>query len=82
MAIQEAESRPKEPVKACPWWVRVSIRPDGLIMAYCSYKDAMKKSAANRGFEGPPKSKDCFLGYSEDDAKDHPVIIVYNHMAG
>lgn len=82
MVSQESENRPKEPFKACPWWVRVSIRPDGLIMAYCSYDEAVKKSATNRGFEGPPKSEDCHLGYSEDDARNNPSIILYNQRTG
>lgn len=72
------ETERKPSFEACPWWVRFATGPNGWIIAYCSLY-AQEEGKKNGGvWEGPPKSRQCFLGYNENDAAKEPAIIFYN----
>lgn len=77
------ERQPKqEPFKACPYWSRVAIRDDGLVMAYCSAEEAKQQEEEGSQWEGPPKSSPCSLGFIERTAEEKPAVIIYNPKSG
>lgn len=76
MAVEHEQSLRLE--KVCPYWVRIAQRPDGLILAYCSYEASQRQKQEDQIWEGPTKSRRCLLGFRKADAINNPSIIIYN----
>lgn len=73
-----AERQEKSPVKICPYWARYAEVPNGWVVAHCSYTACQIDNEEGKIWEGPPKSKNCELGFSTTSAISAPSIVIHN----